>query len=177
MEKLVDSGMIDGVLDVTTTEVADEIAGGIFPAGPSRFDVLIDRKIPLVLSVGAVDMVNFGALETVPEKFRDRNLYVHNAQITLMRTTVDENRQIARWIAKKLNRSTAQVSVVIPTKGVSALDAPGQPFHDPEADTALFEELENQLVSTDDRRLVKYPFHINDTEFAQALVQEFRKFR
>lgn len=177
MEKLVESGMIAGVLDVTTTEVADEIVGGIFPAGPSRFDVLIERKIPLVLSVGAVDMVNFGAMDSVPEKFRDRNLYVHNAQVTLMRTTVDENRQIARWIASKLNRSTAPVTVVIPEKGVSALDAPGQPFHDSEADAALFEELESQLDLTEERRLVRYPFHINDDEFAEALVQEFRKFR
>ena len=173
MEKLVANGMIDGVLDITTTEVADEIVGGIFPAGPSRFEISLDRGIPLVMSVGAVDMVNFGGMEAVPERFLERNLHIHNAQVTLMRTTAEENRQIPAWIANKLNRSITPVTILIPENGVSMLDAPGQPFYDPDADKALFEELENRLVQTDARKLIRLPHHINDPEFSQALVAEF----
>jgi uncharacterized protein (UPF0261 family) len=173
MEKLVDSGMICGVLDLTTTEVADEIAGGIFPAGDSRFDILIERQVPLVLSLGAVDMVNFGPLDSVPARYRERNLHVHNPQITLMRTTPDENRQIARWIANKLNKSASPFTILIPEGGVSMLDAPGQPFHDPEADAALFTELEASVDQTEQRRIVRLPYHINDQEFSQAAVAEF----
>lgn len=175
MEKLVDSGLIGGVLDITTTEVADELMGGVFPCGAARFDVLLKKQIPLVMSVGAVDMVNFGAMDTVPEKYRDRNLYAHNPQVTLMRTTADENRQIAHWIAGKLNQSTAPVTVLIPEGGVSALDAPGQPFHDPEADNALFEELERCLQLTADRRILRVAAHINDQKFVNSVVQEFRE--
>lgn len=175
MERLVESGFLGGVLDITTTEVADEIAGGVFPAGPNRFDALLRAQIPLVLSLGAVDMVNFGAIDTVPERYRGRKLHVHNAQVTLMRTTPDENRQIARWIADKLNQSTAPVTLLIPEGGVSLLDAPGQPFHDPEADRALFEELEAYLQSTGTRRIVRVPHHINDPEFARALIDEFQR--
>ncbi|MEY4568439.1 MAG: hypothetical protein RLY14_3409, partial [Planctomycetota bacterium] len=112
MEQLVDSGLVDGVLDITTTEVADEVVGGCFPAGSHRFDKLLARQIPLVLSLGAVDMVNFGAFDSVPEKFRNRLLYKHNPQVTLMRTTPEENREIARWIAKKLNRSTSPLRLL-----------------------------------------------------------------
>ena len=107
MEKLVEAGLIQGVLDITTTEVADEVVGGILPCGPLRFEAILAAKVPYVLSVGALDMVNFGAIETVPERFRDRLLHVHNAQVTLMRTTPDENRRCARWIAAKLNRATS----------------------------------------------------------------------
>ena len=147
MEKLVEAGLIKGVLDVTTTEVADEVVGGVLACGPARFDAILEAKIPYVLSLGALDMVNFGAIETVPERFRGRKLHVHNAQVTLMRTTPDENRRCARWIAAKLNRATAPFRVLIPEKGVSALDAPGQPFFDPEADAALFDELESAVVA------------------------------
>ena len=125
MEKLVEAGLIQGVLDITTTEVADEVVGGILPCGPRRFEAILDARVPYVLSVGALDMVNFGALETVPERFRSRLLHVHNAQVTLMRTTADENRRCARWIAAKLNRARSPFSLLIPEKGVSALDAPG----------------------------------------------------
>ena len=177
MEQLVASGMIGAVLDITTTEVADQVVGGIFPAGPGRFDILLERGIPLVLSLGAVDMVNFGAIETVPDKFRDRKLHVHNAQVTLMRTTPEENRRIAIWIADKLNRSTGPVTIVIPEAGVSMLDAPGQAFHDPEADAALFDTLEDRLTQSDKRRLVRSHHHINDPEFADALVAEFQAVR
>jgi uncharacterized protein (UPF0261 family) len=173
MEQLVASGMIQGVLDITTTEVADEVVGGVFPAGPNRFDAVLRSRVPLVLSLGALDMVNFGAMESVPNAFCQRTLHVHNAQVTLMRTTPEENRKFARWIADKLNRSVAPLSVLIPEKGVSMLDAPGQPFHDPVADAALFDELETRLVRSDQRWLRRLPFHINDPDFSAALVDEF----
>src|SRR5712691_1081856 len=173
MENLVRSGLIQGVIDVTTTAVADQVVGGVLPCGPHRFEAILDKQIPYVLSVGALDMVNFGATETVPPQFAGRKLHVHNAQVTLMRTTADENRQFARWIAGKLNRSTAPLSLLIPELGVSMLDAPGQSFHDPVADAALFEELEQALVQTDERRIKRLPLHINDPQFAAALVEEF----
>jgi len=175
MEQLVDSGLIQGVLDITTTEVADEIVGGVFPAGPQRFDTLLARRVPLVLSLGALDMVNFGTLESVPAHFRGRHLVQHNAQVTLMRTSVDENRQIARWIAAKLNRSTSPLRLLIPELGLSALDAPGQPFYDPAADRALFDELAEHLTTNDQRQLIRLPLHINDTRFAAALVSHFEQ--
>jgi uncharacterized protein (UPF0261 family) len=173
MEHLVQSGLIRGVLDITTTEVADEIVGGVFPAGPNRFDALVQQGVPLVLSLGALDMVNFGGIDTVPERFRDRNLHVHNAQVTLMRTTADENRLFARWIADKLNRSSFPLAVMIPLRGISMLDAEGQPFCDPQADAALFEELESRIEQSEQRRIVRLPYHINDSEFSHALVEEF----
>lgn len=174
MEQLVESGLIEGVLDITTTEVADEIVGGIFPAGPERFERLVQSGVPLVLSVGAVDMVNFGPRESVPAEFADRRLHMHNAQITLMRTTADENRRIAAWIADKLNRSRSPLTVLIPEGGVSALDAPGEAFWDPEADAALFDTLEASLAQGESRRIVRLPHHINDPQFAEAVVSEFR---
>ncbi|MFM9963329.1 MAG: Tm-1-like ATP-binding domain-containing protein [Planctomycetaceae bacterium] len=173
MENLVRSGLILGVIDVTTTAVADEVVGGVLPCGPQRFDAILAARVPYVLSVGALDMVNFGGRETVPSKFQDRKLHVHNAQVTLMRTTVEENRQFARWIANKLNRSTAPLTLLIPERGLSAIDAPGHPFHDPVADTALFEELERSVEQTEQRRIKRLPLHINDAEFAAALVSEF----
>ena len=176
MEKLVESDLLDGgVIDVTTTEVADEVVGGVFPAGPNRFDVILRKGVPYVMSLGALDMVNFGAMETVPEQFRGRKLHVHNAQVTLMRTTPDENGRFAQWIATKLNRSVAPVTLLIPEGGLSALDAPGKPFHDPEADAALFESLEKQVRQTDTRRIVRLPHHINDPAFAEALVGAFEE--
>jgi uncharacterized protein (UPF0261 family) len=164
------------VLDVTTTEVADEVVGGVLACGPARFDAILEAKIPYVVSLGALDMVNFGAIETVPERFRGRKLHVHNAHVTLMRTTPDENRRCARWIAAKLNRATAPFRVLIPEKGVSALDAPGQAFFDPEADAALFEELESAVAAAPGRSIVRLPLHINDPAFAQALVEGFLSF-
>jgi uncharacterized protein (UPF0261 family) len=173
MEQLVQSGVIRGVLDITTTEVADEVVGGVFPAGPDRFDAILAAGVPYVLSLGALDMVNFGAKETVPPQFKARKLHVHNAQVTLMRTTPDENRRFARWIAGKLNRSTAPLMVLVPEKGVSMLDAPGQAFHDPAADAALFMELEASLRQTPTRQLRRLPLHVNDPAFAHALVAAF----
>ncbi len=173
MEQLVASGLIRGVLDVTTTEVADFLMGGIFPCGPGRFDALIEAEIPCVLSLGALDMVNFGALSTVPDQYRERRLYMHNDQITLMRTTPEENRRMGRWIAEKLNCWRSPVALLIPEKGLSGLDAPGKPFHDPEADAALFDELESAVQKSRDRTIQRLPFHINDPEFAERLTQTF----
>lgn len=175
MEKLVESGFIQGVLDITTTEVADEVIGGVFPAGPARMDAILAKGIPYVVSLGALDMVNFGAKNTVPPNFGNRLLHVHNAQVTLMRTTPEENRQFARWIAEKLNRSASPVRVLIPERGVSLLDAPGQAFYDTEADAALFDELEKRIEQTADRQLHRLPLHINDPEFAQALVEAYHE--
>jgi uncharacterized protein (UPF0261 family) len=173
MEKLVEAGLVRGVLDITTTEVADEVVGGILPAGPHRFDAILQARIPYVLSVGALDMVNFGALETVPETFRDRRLHAHNAQVTLMRTTAEENRRFARWMAAKLNRAVAPFTLLIPELGVSALDASGQPFSDPEADAALFDELESAIEPGPGRAVRRLRLHINDPAFARALVESY----
>ncbi|MDA1231869.1 MAG: Tm-1-like ATP-binding domain-containing protein, partial [Planctomycetota bacterium] len=175
MEKLVESGLIEGVLDITTTEVADEVVGGILTAGPQRFDVILQKQIPYVMSLGALDMVNFGAKETVPERFQNRTMHVHNANVTLMRTTTEENRRIAEWIAAKLNRSSSAVTLLIPENGVSAIDVEGQPFHDPQSDAALFKELETRVEQSELRQIRRFPLHINDQEFANALVSEFQR--
>ncbi|OYP29381.1 Tm-1-like ATP-binding domain-containing protein [Rhodopirellula sp. MGV] len=175
MERLVGSGMIDGVLDITTTEVADQIAGGVFPCGEHRFEATLHARLPLVLSLGALDMVNFGTRNSVPDRYQGRLFHVHNEQVTLMRTDENENRQSARWIADKLNRSTSPLTVVIPEGGVSALDAPGQAFYNPEVDRVLFDELEESLLVSESRRVVRSPFHINDPEFAACLIDEYNK--
>jgi uncharacterized protein (UPF0261 family) len=175
LEMLVASGLVGGVLDVTTTEVADEVVGGVFRAGPERFDAILAAGVPYVVSLGALDMVNFGPLDTVPPQFRSRRLHVHNAQVTLMRTTPEECRRCGRWIADKLNRSRAPLIVLIPEQGLSALDAPGMPFWDPEADAALFDELERSLVVADGRRVRRMPLHVNDPGFAAALVAAYHE--
>ena len=174
MERLADSGMLVGVIDVTTTEVCDHLVGGVLSAGPDRFGAIARSGVPYVGSAGALDMVNFWAMESVPERFRNRKLYKHNPNVTLMRTTVDESREIGTWIAQKLNACEGPVRFLIPEKGVSALDAPGQAFHDPEADAALFGALETTLRQTSARRLLRLPFHINDPQFSAALVENFR---
>lgn len=173
MEKLVDSALLVGVIDVTTTEICDLLFDGVLSAGPDRLGSIARTKIPYVGSVGALDMVNFGGFHTVPEKYRDRNLYRHNPQVTLMRTTVEENRIMGEWIAERLNRCEGEVRFLIPEGGVSAIDAPGQPFHDPKADSALFDTIEKRLIQTSRRRLIRLPHHINDPEFSAALVQQF----
>ncbi len=173
MEQLVDSGLIGGVLDITTTEVADEVVGGVLSAGPDRLEKLLAKGVPLVLSLGAVDMVNFGGIDSVPEQFRERTLHVHNAQVTLMRTNQEENRRIAGWIADKLNQSVAPWTLLIPEGGLSMLDAPDQAFYDTTANAALFDELEQRIPQTGDRKIIRLPYHINDSLFAQALVEQF----
>jgi uncharacterized protein (UPF0261 family) len=175
MEKLVDSGLIAGVLDVTTTEVCDLLMGGVFSAGEDRLGAIIRTGVPYVGSCGALDMVNFGAVDSVPERYRGRNLYVHNPQVTLMRTTPEENVRMGTWIAERLNRMRGPVRFFLPEGGVSLLDAPGQPFHDPKADAALFETLEAKVVTSADRRLTRLPGNVNDPAFAAALVTAFRE--
>ena len=173
MEKLVEAGYLQGVLDITTTEVADQVVGGIFPAGIGRFDAILAARIPYVVSVGALDMVNFAAADSVPTQFIGRRLHGHNPNITLMRTTADENRQFARWMAAKFNRSQSPLTILLPQLGISSLDAPGQPFHDPVADEALFAELELAIQTTEDRVVRRLDLHINDAAFAKALVAAF----
>jgi len=174
MEKLVDSRLLSGVIDVTTTEICDMMMGGVFPATEDRFGAIIRARLPYVGSVGALDMVNFGAPETVPERYKGRTLYPHNPQVTLMRTTAEENERMGRWIGDRLNRMEAPVRFLLPEAGVSALDAPGQPFHDPTADAALFKGLEQTVRRTSSRQLIRLPHHINDPQFAAALVDAFR---
>ena len=171
MEKLADSGLLAGVIDVSTTEVADEIAAGVLSAGPTRMDVFARRELPYVGSCGALDMVNFGAWESVPERLRGRRLYRHNPSVTLMRTSPDECRAIGAFIAAKLNAMRGPVRFLIPEGGLSAIDAPGQPFHDPEANRALFAALEQDFRAGPQRRLQRLPLHVNDEGFALALVQ------
>ena len=175
MEKLVDSGLLAAVIDITTTEVADELFGGVFSAGPERFDAVIRSKLPYVGSCGALDMINFHAMETVPAVHRSRNLYRHNANVTLMRTTPDENRAMGQWIADKLNRMEGPVRFLIPEGGVSMLDAPGQPFWDPAADRALFTAIEQRFRPGALRKLVKVPANINEPAFVAALLTQFRE--
>ncbi|WP_205854785.1 Tm-1-like ATP-binding domain-containing protein [Piscinibacter defluvii] len=170
MEKLADSGLLEGVIDVSTTEVADEVVGGVLSAGPQRLDVFARRAIPYVGSCGALDMVNFHAWDTVPERFRGRTLYRHNPNVTLMRTTADECRAIGEFIARKLNAMAGPVRFLIPEGGVSAIDRPDQPFHDPEADRVLFETIERQFRAGPGRKLIRLPLHVNDEAFADALV-------
>ena len=173
MEKLAESGMLEGIIDVTTTEVADYIVGGVMSAGEDRMGAIIRSKIPYVGSCGALDMVNFEALDTVPQKFKGRNLYVHNPQVTLMRTTSAENEAFGRFIATKLNRMEGPVRFLLPLKGVSLIDAPGKPFHDPVADRMLFDTLESEFRPGPNRQLIKLDMNINDPAFAEALVDHF----
>jgi uncharacterized protein (UPF0261 family) len=143
MEGLIEDGYFRAVADLTTTEWADEVVGGVLSAGPHRMEAAAKAGIPQVVSVGALDMVNFHAIDTVPEHFKSRTLYKHNPTVTLMRTTPEECREIGRRIAEKLNGSKAPVILMLPLRGVSAIDREGQPFHQPEADLALFDSLKN----------------------------------
>ncbi len=174
MEKLVDSGLLTAVIDVTTTEVADMLMGGVLAADDDRFGSVIRTRTPYVASVGALDMVNFGPPETVPATYKGRRLHSHNPQVTLMRTTAEENDRMGRWIGERLNRMDGPVRFFLPELGVSALDAPGQPFHDAEADAALFRALERTVRQTVNRQLVRVRRHINDPEFSAAVVAAFR---
>ncbi|MEO0672460.1 MAG: ABC transporter permease [Pseudomonadota bacterium] len=176
MEKLLDNGKLAAVLDLTTTEVCDMVAGGVFPATEDRFGASIRAGLPYIGACGALDMVNFGAPQTVPDKYRGRNLYEHNPQITLMRTSVDENVAIGRFIGEKLNEMTGPVRFFLPEGGVSLLDQPDQAFYDPDANRALFETLEATVRQTTARQLIRTPHNINDPKFAELVVQTFRGF-
>jgi uncharacterized protein (UPF0261 family)/ABC-type branched-subunit amino acid transport system ATPase component len=175
MEKLADSGLLAGVLDITTTEVTDEIVGGVLTAGADRLNVFARQKIPYVGSLGAVDMVNFWAWDTVPAQFRQRVLYKHNPNVTLMRTTPEEAARIGRFIADKLNRMDGPVRFLIPEGGLSGLDKPGGPFWDPAADKALFDVIASQMRVSSSRKLIRLPHHVNDPAFADALVANFNE--
>lgn len=175
MEKLADSGLLSGVMDITTTEVCDFLFGGVLPATGDRFGAIARTRLPYVGSVGALDMVNFWAPETIPEKHRGRLFYNHNSNVTLMRTTAEECQAIGEWIGGKLNACEGPVRFLIPEKGVSALDIEGGAFRDPEADAALFSALEATVRQTDSRRIERLPLHINDPEFAEAAVAAFRE--
>ena len=169
MESLISGGLIEGVLDVTTTEWADELVGGVLAAGPNRLEAAAARGVPSVVTPACLDMVNFWAPETVPRKFQGRKFYQHNPNITLMRTTPDENRRLGQIIAEKLNKSTGPVTVLIPRKGLSMIDAPDGPFWWPEADAALVEALKTGL--RDDIPVIEMDHNVNDPEFARRCAE------
>ncbi|WP_375574280.1 ABC transporter permease [Ahrensia marina] len=174
MEKLIDSAKITGVIDTTTTEICDMLVGGVFPATEDRFGAVIRTRLPYIGSVGATDMVNFGAPDTVPDQFKGRTFYEHNPQVTLMRTTPEECTQIGQWIGGRLNEMEGPVRFFLTEGGVSALDAPGQPFHNPAATAALFNALKSTVRATNNRQLITVPHHINDPAFADTLVSAYR---
>jgi uncharacterized protein (UPF0261 family) len=173
MESFVRDGLIRGVLDVTTTELADELVGGILSAGRDRLTAAGLRGVPQVISLGALDMVNFGPPETVPERFRNRRFYQHNPNVTLMRTTPEENDELGKEIALKASAARGPTAVLIPLQGVSALDAEGQPFCWPQADEALFQSLRNWM--SPQVRLLELDMHINDPLFAETAVRILRE--
>ena len=176
-EKLIDSGFLSAAIDLTTTEVADHLFGGVLPCTDDRFGSIIRKQIPYVGSVGALDMVNFGARETVPAKFVGRNFYVHNPFVTLMRTTPQENMVIGKWIVERLNQMQGPVRFMLPLRGISAIDAEGKPFYDPNADKSLFDAIRNNWRSAPNRKLIEIDAHINDAAFVDAVVAAFHEIR
>jgi uncharacterized protein (UPF0261 family) len=169
MESLIREGLFAGVLDITTTELADELVGGILSAGPDRLTAAAQMEIPQVISVGALDMVNFGPCETVPEKFAGRKFHIHNSSVTLMRTTPDENAQLGQEIARKLAVSTGPTTIMLPRQGVSAIDKAGQPFDDTAAREALYNAIRSNRGITE---LIELNCHINDESFATAAAEK-----
>jgi uncharacterized protein (UPF0261 family) len=169
MEALIASGLVAGVLDVTTTELADELVGGVLSAGPERLDAAAKHGVPAIVAPGCLDMVNFGEQASLPKQFADRRLYVHNPQVTLMRTTPAECAELGRLVATKLNASRAPVTVLIPRRGISVISAAGGPFHDAAADAALFSAIETSLRPDIPRRYLDCD--INDPAFARACVE------
>ncbi|MEX3242029.1 Tm-1-like ATP-binding domain-containing protein [Serratia quinivorans] len=174
METLIDDGEIIGVLDITLTEVADLLFGGVLACLETRLDCIARTQTPWVGSAGALDMINFGGPESIPERYAQRQFVEHNAQVTLMRTTPEENYQLGEWIGHKLNLCNGPVRFIIPEGGFSALDAPGQPFFDPQARQAFAEGLESTVVKTAQRRIIKTPHHINSPEFTSLVLQEIK---
>ena len=169
MEDLVKGGFLAGVLDATTTELADELVGGILSAGPDRLEAAGASGLPQVVAPGALDMVNFGPPDTVPEQFSDRLFYQHNPTVTLMRTTAEETAELGRIMARKLSEAQGPTTVIIPTQGVSAIDKTGQPFDSPEARTAWSENLKAHIG--ENVTVIEMDAHINDDEFATKLVE------
>jgi len=174
MEKLADSGFLTAAIDLTTTEVCDFMMGGVFACTEDRFGAFARTRIPYVGSIGALDMVNFGSPDTVPAKYASRQFVHHNPQVTLMRTTPEENQKMGQWIGAKLNAMDGPVRFLLPEGGVSGLDAPGQPFENEQARTALIEALEETVETTSDRQLIRHPAHINDPAFAALAVSAFK---
>lgn len=166
MESLIESGLVAGVLDLTTTEWADELAGGVFAAGPTRLEAAARHGVPAIVTPGCLDMVNFGPPDSVPAKYAGRTFYQHNPQVTLMRTTPAECAELGRILAEKVNLSNGPVTVLLPKRAISIISAEGQPFHDPEADSALFEAIKNGLRS--DIPLIELDCAINNASFAEA---------
>lgn len=173
MERLMEEGVVTAALDVTTTELVDELVGGILSAGPDRLEAAARLGLPQVVSVGALDMVNFGPVDTVPDRFEGRRIYRHSDTVTLMRTTPDECAEVGRVIARKLSGARGPCTVLVPRRGTSAIAAEGKPFHDREADRALFEALEESLDA--DVELIGLDLHINDPEFATALADKLHE--
>jgi uncharacterized protein (UPF0261 family) len=173
MESIIESGMVAGVLDITTTEWADELVGGFLSAGPERLEAAARLGIPAIVTPGCLDMVNFHGPDSVPARFKGRNFYQHNPQVTLMRTTPKECAELGRIIAGKLNASTGPISVLIPLKAISVISAPGQKFHDPAADDALFTALRNGLRK--DIPVIELNCVINDPAFAEACANALLK--
>ncbi|MCE5170101.1 Tm-1-like ATP-binding domain-containing protein [Paenibacillus profundus] len=171
MERLIESNFFDGVLDLTTTEWCDELVGGVLNAGPHRLEAAGRSGVPQVVSTGALDMVNFGPFDTVPEKFQDRTFYKHNPTVTLMRTTVQENKEIGKIISEKLNKATSPTALMLPLKGVSGLDVEGQPFYGAEEDRALFDTLRNN-IDRNAVELIELDYDINDKHFALAAAKK-----
>jgi len=169
MESLIESGLVAGVLDITATEWADEIVGGVLSAGPHRHEAAGKAKLPAIVVPGCLDMVNFGEPETVPSKFSGRTFYHHNPQVTLMRTNPEECAKLGRILAEKINAYTAPVTVLLPLKGISVISAPGQSFHDPAADEALFKGIKDHLRS--DIPVIEQDAEINDPAFAKACAE------
>ncbi|AWT59067.1 MAG: hypothetical protein DF168_00241 [Candidatus Moanabacter tarae] len=170
MENLIESGQVEGVLDMTTTEWADEIAGGIFSSGPTRLEAAAKSGVPAIIAPGCLDMVNWGAPDTVPEEYKDRKFYQHNPNITLMRTTVEECCMLGKVMAEKLNQSTAAVTVLLPLKGFSMIDLEGKDFYLPEANIAFCETLKSNLY--EDIKVVEMDCEINDSAFAVRCAEE-----
>lgn len=171
MEALIEAGFIEGVLDLTTTEWADEIIGGVLNAGPHRLEAASRKRIPQVVSVGALDMCNFGPADSVPEKFKDRKFYHHNPTVTLMRTTTPENEQMGKKLAEKLNMAKEKTVLMLPLQGISAIDVEGQPFYGPEEDQMLFDTLRGQ-VDRSVVEVIEMDHAINDPAFAQAAARK-----
>jgi uncharacterized protein (UPF0261 family) len=169
MESLIESGLVSGVLDITTTEWADELVGGILGAGPERLEAAARRGVPAIVVPGCLDMVNFGERQTVPAKFAGRTFYQHNPQVTLMRTNSDESSKLGKILAGKLNKSTGPVSVLLPLKAISVISASGKPFHSPDADAALFTSLKWSLRK--DIPVIERDAEINEPSFARACAE------
>lgn len=171
MESLIESGMVAGVLDLTTTEWADEVTGATLSAGPNRMDAMTKLKVPAIIAPGCLDMANFGERDSVPAQFEGRNFYIHNPQVTLMRTNAEECSQLGKIIAEKTNANPAPTKILIPLKGISVVAQPGQPFHDPAADEALFSAIKANYKGD----LIEIDTNINDDSFATTAAKELIK--